>query len=100
MDAGSTAAIGSFPTGASPYGCLDMAGNVYEWVADWYSDEGYKNLPTRNTTGVATGTMRSQRGGSWWYPGTDGNIFRTWNRSRRDPDSKDTNDGFRCAQKS
>jgi len=65
-NAGKTAPVGSMPAGASPYGCLDMAGNVWEWCADWYDAGYYKNAPARNPTGPATGTTRVLRGGSWF----------------------------------
>jgi formylglycine-generating enzyme required for sulfatase activity len=57
--------VGSYPSGASPYGALDMAGNVWEWVADWYQDDYYAQLPGRNPPGPDSGTYRIVRGGSW-----------------------------------
>ena len=63
---GDTSAAGSYPTGASPYGALDMAGNVWEWVADWYDGSYYQNSPARNPQGPATGAYRALRGGSWF----------------------------------
>jgi len=60
-----TSPVGSFPAGASPYGCLDMTGNVYEWCTDWLSANGYQTTPAKNPTGPATGTKRVLRGGSW-----------------------------------
>jgi serine/threonine-protein kinase len=62
---GDTTAVGSYPSGASPYGALDMAGNVWEWVADWYDANYYKNSPARNPTGPTSGQSRVVRGGSW-----------------------------------
>jgi len=62
---GGTKPVGGMPAGVSPYGCLDMAGNVWEWCADWYDGSYYKNTPSRNPTGPATGTLRVLRGGSW-----------------------------------
>ncbi len=59
------APVGSFPKGKSYYGVLDMAGNVWEWTADWYSDAYYFNSPKRNPTGPAVGSWRVIRGGSW-----------------------------------
>jgi len=60
----STAPVGSFPSGASPYGCLDMAGNVYQWCFDYYG-ASYADLPLRNPTGPAVGQGRILRGGDW-----------------------------------
>jgi len=62
---GKTMSVGSFPAGASPYGCLDMAGNVWQWCADRYGADYYKSSPTRNPTGPETGNTRVVRGGSW-----------------------------------
>lgn len=57
--------VGSFPTDASPYGVLDMSGNVDEWCADWYGTHYYKSSPVKNPTGPKTGEARVSRGGSW-----------------------------------
>jgi formylglycine-generating enzyme required for sulfatase activity len=62
---GKTTEVGSYPEGASPYGALDMAGNVREWVADWYSDTYYKISPTLNPSGLPVGEKRVIRGGGW-----------------------------------
>jgi formylglycine-generating enzyme required for sulfatase activity len=61
----STAPVGSFLAGASPYGVLDMAGNVEEWVADWYEIGYYKSSPKENPLGPESGTNRVIRGGAW-----------------------------------
>ncbi|MBN1205900.1 MAG: SUMF1/EgtB/PvdO family nonheme iron enzyme [Myxococcaceae bacterium] len=89
-----TAPVGSFPSGASPYGALDMAGNVWEWVADWYAEDAYSHGPSRDPRGPETGTARIMRGG-----GYAANSFaqRTTKRIPRDPLDSYVNIGFRCA---
>lgn len=62
---GTTMPVGSYPEGASPYGVLDMAGNVEEWVADWYGDQYYAQSPTQNPLGPSDGRVRVIRGGSY-----------------------------------
>ena len=62
---GSTSAVGIFPRGISPFEVLDMAGNVWEWTADWYDGEYYANSPARNPPGPEGGSRRTLRGGSW-----------------------------------
>jgi formylglycine-generating enzyme required for sulfatase activity len=59
-----TAPVGSFPAGISPYGALDMAGNVWEWMNDWMGWEYYPYSPQENPAGPETGKMRTVRGGS------------------------------------
>jgi formylglycine-generating enzyme required for sulfatase activity len=54
--------VGSYPAGASPYGVLDMAGNVTEWVADWYSDAYFLTSPSRNPTGPNSGDQHVIKG--------------------------------------
>jgi len=63
-----TAPVGSFPQGASPYGVMDMAGNVWEWCQDWYDENYYKKSPSRNPTGSSSGSIRVVRGGGWSVP--------------------------------
>jgi formylglycine-generating enzyme required for sulfatase activity len=60
-----TKSVGSIPAGASPYGCQDMAGNVWEFCNDWYDPEYYKIAPLNNPMGPETGKDRVLRGGSW-----------------------------------
>jgi len=91
---GDTSAVGGLPGGASPYGALDMAGNVWEWVNDWYSENSYIISAPNNPTGPATELYRVQRGGSWSYNLT---FARTTNRFKNNPDSKNSDVGFRCA---
>lgn len=86
-----TTEVGSYPNGASPYGALDMAGNVWEWVADWYGDNYYANSSERNPTGPDSGTARVVRGGSWI-----GAFVRTTYRSYYRPSVSKPDLGFRC----
>jgi eukaryotic-like serine/threonine-protein kinase len=54
-----------YPARASPYGALDMSGNVMEWVADWYGADYYENSPAANPLGPDSGQQRISRGGAW-----------------------------------
>jgi sulfatase modifying factor 1 len=92
----STAPVGSYPRGASPYGCLDMAGNAWEWCADWYDESYYKSAPNRNPAGPTSGTYRVLRGGSWDDFNPIG--FRAAFRLRYFPDFRSGDGGFRCAR--
>ncbi len=60
--------VGSYPAGASPYGCMDMTGNVWEWCADWFDRDYYKKAPEKNPVGPSVpgkmGDYRAMRGGS------------------------------------
>ena len=62
-----TKAVGSYPSGASPYGVMDLAGNVWEWVNDRYDRYYYANSPSRNPSGPSSGSTMVLRGGSWDY---------------------------------
>lgn len=94
---GNVAPVGSYPAGASQYGVLDMAGNVAEWVNDWYSESYYSSGPFSNPTGPAEGDFRALRGGSW-YSTADG--IRSADRSWYIPEAGTDYSGFRCAQSS
>ena len=61
-----TAPVGSYPAGASPYGVLDLAGNVYEWLWDRYDPHYFENSPYENPQGPDEGEYRLTRGGSFW----------------------------------
>jgi formylglycine-generating enzyme required for sulfatase activity len=89
---GDTTEVGTYPIGASPYGALDMGGNVWEWVADWYGY--YWSEPVSNPTGPSTGEFRIMRGGSW---NSTSETLRTTNRARVAPDYSAFDLGFRCA---
>ena len=66
--------VGSKPKDRSPYGVMDMAGNVEEWVADWYDDNYYKNSPYKNPKGPETGEEKVIRGGSFMQTAVNGRI--------------------------
>jgi serine/threonine-protein kinase len=92
----STQPVYAFENGKSPYGCFNMAGNVMEWVADWYSETYYRSSPNRNPPGPVDGTARVVRGGAW-----DSNISlyaRTAYRNFMPPNERNVSVGFRCAK--
>ncbi len=88
------AAVGAHPSGASPYGVDDMAGNVGEWVADWYS-ESYRRGDTRNPRGPDEGYQRELRGGGR-YDDADNLVLS--HRFYAVPETRGPDVGFRCAQ--
>jgi formylglycine-generating enzyme required for sulfatase activity len=92
---GDTERVGARPAGASPYGVMDMAGNVLEWVNDWWA-EGYYgvSLPS-NPPGPATGSSRVRRGGTWGSYNVD---VRSANRSDYLPDGWFNGIGIRCVR--
>ena len=90
-----TSPVGSFPDGASPYGALDMSGNVFEWVADWYSADYYANSPASNPLGPASGQERVARGGAW---GADIGWVSSAQRAPWETSFAFQALGFRCAQ--
>lgn len=95
--------VGSQPTGASPYGALDMAGNVWEWVADWYDKDYYSRDVAPDPTGPERGTYRIFRGGAYDSVANFRSQLRTTHREVGSPEStsdrpaKGPNLGFRCA---
>jgi len=89
-----TSPVGFYSNGVSPYGCLDMAGNVWEWCADWYNAAYYGQSPKDNPQGPQSGTDRTIRGGSW--TNENGGI-RSANRDLCWPTERLSSFGFRVA---
>lgn len=88
--------VGSYEQGKSPYGVYDMAGNVWEWTADWYDEHYYSKSPGRNPKGPSSGEYRVRRGGSWANHPDD---VRSAVRYFQSPTFQtDYYLGFRCAQ--
>lgn len=90
-----TRSVGSLPAGASPVGALDMAGNVSEWVEDWWAEDGYARQDTLDPTGPSEGEVRAVRGGSF-YDGPS--TLRTSYRYGIEPLARLNTVGFRCAR--
>lgn len=89
--------VDSLPGGKSPYGAHHMAGNVWEWAADWYDGNYYKQNVVKNPEGPSNGTSRVLRGGSWSFAA---DIIRSANRSGNNPGLRDSDVGCRCAASS
>ncbi len=92
---GALAPVGTLENGKSPYGVYDMAGNVWEWVSDWYDNDYYKNSPSQNPTGPAMGESKVLRGGSW---GSDAQHLRSTLRYFHRGGHRHKDYGFRCAK--
>jgi formylglycine-generating enzyme required for sulfatase activity len=92
---GGTTEVGSYPAGASPYGALDMAGNLWEWVADWYDNDYYASSPPSNPPGPPPQAYHSCRGGSW---NNTAPFVRAAYRGNDDPGKCDGLVGIRCAR--
>ena len=87
--------VGCFPTGASPYGVYNLAGNAQEWVADWYAPDYYTLTPKNNPEGPNTCRFRVLRGGSWKHVKAH-HVLNTC-RSFQMPNYSSNFVGFRCA---
>ena len=91
------APVDSYEAGNSSYGLHHMAGNVWEWTADWYDEDFYATSPQRNPKGPSSGQYRAVRGGSWDNGPAS---MRSVDRSRYTPTYRLDDLGFRCAQDS
>ena len=89
-----SAPVGTFLSGVSPFGAFDMAGNVSEWVMDWFGDDYYANSPHENPLGPATGENRVLKSGPW--TGTLRSV-RISERGRSGPGTPGGESGVRCA---
>ena len=95
--AGSHTALGAVDTGdegKSPYGLHHMAGNIGEWVQDWFGFDYYAYIPERNPAGPTSGRYKVVRGGSWK---SKPNMLRSATRGGAAPDQRSPTIGFRCA---
>jgi iron(II)-dependent oxidoreductase len=87
--------VGSGEEGKSPYGVRHMAGNVAEWVQDWFGFDYYSITPDRNPPGPGVSRYKGVRGGSWKSRPM---MLRTATRSGAPPDQRSPTIGFRCAK--
>ena len=94
---GATQVVGTHPAGASPYGVLDMVGNVHEWVNDWHANDYYSMSPSADPQGPATGTSRVVRGNDF-STGVLGTPSRVSDRAYWAPPDSASPHGFRCAK--
>lgn len=90
---GGTAPVGSYPSGASPFGVLDLAGNVWEWTSSLY--KLYPYVVTDGREDLSASGSRVIRGGSW---NNNPRNLRSTNRNRNEPTNRNNTVGFRCAQ--
>ena len=90
-----TTSVLQYPDGVSPYGAYDMAGNVWDWVDDWYHPQYYADTPASNPTGPDSGSLRVLRGGSHWF---DAAMMRSTSREPYHPQQTDVDIGFRCSR--
>ncbi|HNS50041.1 MAG TPA: SUMF1/EgtB/PvdO family nonheme iron enzyme [Anaerolineae bacterium] len=89
-----TSQVGSYPSGVSPIGALDISGNLWEWVSDWYGETYYDESPYANPQGPPTGYYKVLRGGAW---SEDWEAARVANRNLGPQWTETPDIGFRCA---
>jgi formylglycine-generating enzyme required for sulfatase activity len=95
FDTTDRADVGSKTNGSSPYGALDMTGNVWEWTQDWYDAEYYARSPSNNPPGANSGSAKTARGGSWK---SEISSLRPADRGRPAPESTGDVWGIRCVR--
>ena len=93
---GDTLDVGSKPEGASPYGVMDMAGNVWEWTSDWYDEQYYFHSPEKDPKGPENGQLKITRGGD--FLSRQGYELRASGRFPYYPSNPSPAIGFRCAK--
>lgn len=86
--------VGSYEAGKSPFGVYDMAGNVWEWVNDWYDAQYYEKSPQKNPQGPEAGVKKVIRGAGWQ---NETPTIRIFTRVESDPTVRNESTGFRCA---
>lgn len=86
--------VGSYEAGKSPFGVYDMAGNVWEWVNDWYDAQYYEKSPQKNPQGPDAGVKKVIRGAGWQ---NETPTIRIFTRVESDPTVRNESTGFRCA---
>jgi formylglycine-generating enzyme required for sulfatase activity len=87
--------VGHYEKAKSPYGIYDLAGNVWEWVQDWYEGDYYERSPERNPTGPEHGQFKVLRGGAWSeLP----KYLLAYGRFKLLPTVRNSYTGFRCAK--
>ena len=94
--AGTTQPVGSKPKGASPYGLMDMAGNLFQWTSDWYSESYFSTSPVKNPKGPTSGASKVLRGSAWTAKYRDGVALTV--RTPYAPQGQGYVVGARCAK--
>ena len=89
------AACGQYPP--NPYGLHDMAGNVWEWCADWHGQQTYQRLAATDPVGPSQGAEKIQRGGSWLCADNYIEAMKVYVRRSASPETSTNHLGFRCA---